>query len=614
MNTELSEKLRHLPNKPGAYMMKDERGDVIYVGKAASLRSRVRSYFQKGQTHSTKVQVLVSKIQDIDWLVTDSELEALMLECNFIKKFRPYYNVLMRDDKHYPYLCATTSEPFPRVIVVRRVKQDGNKYFGPYVDTTAMRGSLRVIRKAFRIRSCNKKLTGTEQDRPCLNLHLGQCESPCSGQINKEKYAELVKDACLFLEGHRESVVERLEKEMLTASENLEFERAARIRDQIEIIRRPVERQKIINTDQVDQDIISINTDENSTCVQLLMVRSGKLLGQDHFFLDGATDESPETSLSEFMKQYYRDAAYIPKEILLSHIPVECEILGNWLSQKRGHKVTVAVPKRGKKRKLVEMAAENAKMAAELERSLEMADETEAAEDLAELQKVLQLSEPPMRIEAYDISNIQGKEAVGSMVVFRKGVPAKSEYRRFKIKVVNQPDDYGMMREVIKRRLARAAEDDPKFVELPALILVDGGRGQLNSALEALNLAASCQPPAASNKLSVVSLAKRLEEIYLPDKKDPLLLPRDSRALRLLQRIRDEAHRFALAYHHKLREKTMRKSILDGVPGIGDKRRKALIRKFGSVVGVRRASLGELISVPGMTQATAQAVYDTLNP
>ena len=610
MEAALREKLKHLPDKPGVYMMKDVRGEVLYVGKASSLRSRVRSYFQKGQTHQPKLLIMMPKVNDVDWLVTGSELEALMLECNLIKQHHPRYNVCLRDDKHYPYLCVTTSEPFPRVLVVRRVKQDGNRYFGPYGDSSAMRESLRLIRRVFRIRGCNKKLTGEERDRPCLNFHLGQCESPCSGRIAQDAYRALVRDTCSFLEGRGESLVASLEKEMGAAAEALEFERAARLRDQTWSLRKLVERQKAISTDQTDRDIVSASVEGDSACVQLLFVRSGRLIGEERFFLDGVTDEGAEAGLVGFIKQYYRDAAYVPKEILVSHALPERAILEEWLSLRRGSRVRLMHPKRGVKRRLVDMAIENAALAAERERSQEA--EAEACADLQALAQALGLPEPPSRIEAYDISNIQGREAVGSMVVFQRGLPAKSQYRRFKIRAAEQPDDYGMIREVLLRRLARTAAGDPKFAALPDLVLIDGGRGQLNAALDALR-PVSRQQLAASSEIRIVSLAKRLEEIYTPESSKPLLLPLDSPALRLLQRIRDEAHRFALAYHRKLRVKAAKKSVLDGIPGIGDQRRKALIRRFGSLAGVRRASLEELLTVPGMTRPAAETVYEALH-
>ncbi|MHB0912833.1 MAG: excinuclease ABC subunit UvrC [Armatimonadota bacterium] len=580
MQSTLAAKLKHLPDRPGAYMMKDERGEIIYVGKAASLRNRVRSYFQSGQ--SAKVLVMVGKVADVDWLVTDSEVEALMLECNLIKKYHPRYNVRLRDDKHYPYVCVTTSETFPRVIVVRRVRRDGNRYFGPYADSSALRESLRLVRKVFRIRSCGKKFEEGGSDRPCLNLHLGQCDSPCSGAVGPAEYEALVRDALLFLEGKQEPVVARLTAEMEAAAESLEFERAARARDGLASIRKLTERQKVISTDQIDYDVIAASGDG----VQVFTVRAGRLTGEDHFFLEGATGEEPETSLGGFIKQFYRDAAFLPKEIFVSHEPDDKEVIEEWLSATRGSRVRITRPQRGEKAKLVALALENAAMAVSRE-----------GEDLQALAEALGLDAAPARIEAFDISNIQGTETVASMVVFEGGAPAKSQYRRFKIKSVTGPDDYASMREVIRRRL-----EDPRQ---PDLMLIDGGRGQLNSALDAMR--------EAGREVPVVSLAKRMEEIYTPERSQPILLPRDSGALRLLQRIRDEAHRFALAYHHKLREKGMKRSLLDSVPGVGETRRKALIRRFGSVVGVREASVEEIAAVPGVPQNVAEAVYDALH-
>ncbi|MHB1000265.1 MAG: excinuclease ABC subunit UvrC [Armatimonadota bacterium] len=605
MQVDIQEKLRHLLDKPGVYLMKNDQGEVIYVGKATSLRSRVRSYFQKGQTHSPKVQMMVSHIADLDWIVTESEVEALMLECNLIKKYRPKYNIRLRDDKHYPYLCVTVTEPFPRVTVVRRIKKDGNRYFGPYADTNSMRESLRLIRKVFRIRSCNKKLTGLEHDKPCLNLHMKQCDAPCAGKINSEEYADTVKDMCIFLEGHQETLAARLEEEMVTAAENLEFERAAKFRDQVQAIRTLMDTQKVISTEQTDQDIISIVVLEDSACAQILSVRSGKLIGKDLFILDGVSDETPEITIGEFIKQYYRDAVYVPREILVSHEPVDIGILTDWLSDKRKTKVNLVQPKRGEKRKLVEMALENASDAAERDRKMQMSSDATANDDMEDLRQVLELDNLPRRIEAYDNSNTQGHDAVSSMVVFEDGVPAKSQYRRFKIRMTDQPDDYANMREVISRRFSEAAVNDPKFSKLPDLILIDGGKGQLSAAQEGIS--------ASGYDIPIISLAKKFEEIYTTKSTKPLILPRDSRALRLLQRLRDEAHRFAVTYHKNLRDKSVKRSLLDSIPGVGDQRRKALIRKFGSVAGVRKASIEELASAPGMNKQVAQVIYDTLN-
>ncbi|MHB1458508.1 MAG: excinuclease ABC subunit UvrC [Armatimonadota bacterium] len=601
----ISDKLRLLPDKPGVYLMKSEQSDVIYVGKATSLRNRVRSYFQKGQTHSTKVQVLVSHIEDLEWIVTESEVEALMLECNLIKKHHPRYNVRLRDDKHYPYLCLTLSEVFPRIIVTRRIKQDKNRYFGPYADAASMRESLILIRKIFKIRSCNKKISAEDQDKPCLNFHMKQCEAPCSGRITKDEYSELVRDVSSFLEGHQETLAAHLETEMASAAESLEFERAAKYRDQAQSIRTLLNRQKVISTDMTEQDIIAAAILENSACIQLFNVRSGKLTGRDRFFMDGALDESPEEIINEFIKQYYRDSAYVPKELLLSHEPIEYETLKEWLSSKRKTKVSLIIPKRGEKHNLVKMALENAVDAIERENQLKMSSDATSADDLDDLQQVLDLESAPLRIEAFDNSNTQGTEAVSSMIVFVNGKPDKSQYRRFKIHMTTQPDDYANMREVVSRRFTEYSADNEKFAVLPDLLLIDGGIGQLGAAQDAMK--------ERGFDIPMISLAKRFEEIYTTTSTQPLLLPRDSRALRLLQRIRDEAHRFAVTYHKTLRDKSVRRSTLDSIPGVGDMRRKALIKKFGSVAGIKKASLEEIESVSGINKNVAQVIYDYFN-
>lgn len=602
---QITNKLRLLPDKPGIYLMKNEQGEVIYVGKAVSLRSRVRSYFQKGQTHPAKVQVMVSHIHDLDWIVTESEVEALMLECNLIKKHHPRYNVRLRDDKHYPYLCITLSEDFPRVIVTRRIKQDRNRYFGPYADAASMRESLILIRKIFKIRGCNKKVSVDDQDKPCLNYHMKQCEAPCSGRITKEEYLELVKDVSSFLEGHQETLAAHLESEMVSAAENLEFERAAKYRDQAQAIRTLLDRQKVISTDMTEQDIIAAAILDDSACIQLFTVRSGKLTGRDRFFMDGALDEKPEQIINEFLKQYYRDSAYIPKEMLLSHEPMEYDALKEWLSSKRKTKVSLNIPKRGEKLNLVKMALENAVDAIEREYQLKISSDATAADDLDDLQQVLSLDSVPARIEAFDNSNIQGTDAVSSMVVFVDGKPDKSQYRRFKIRMTSQPDDYANMREVVGRRFTEYSADNEKFAVLPDLMLIDGGIGQLGAAQDAMK--------ERGFNIPMISLAKRFEEIYTTTSTQPLLLPRDSRALRLLQRIRDEAHRFAVTYHKALRDKSVRKSTLDSIPGVGDIRRKALIKKFGSVAGIKKASLEEIESVSGINKNVAQVIYDYFN-
>lgn len=602
---EIEAKLKLLPDKPGVYLMKNADGKVIYVGKAISLKNRVRSYFQRSQSNGPKVQLMVAHVADIDWIVTENEVGALLLECNLIKKHKPKYNIRLRDDKHYPYLCVTQSELFPRVIVARRVKQDKNRYFGPYADASAMRESLKIIRKVFKIRSCNKKLFGGEHDKPCLNFHLNQCEAPCSGRMGPEEYAEMVKDMCSFLSGHHDDLADHLEEQMKLASDNMEFEKAARYRDQVFALRTILEKQTVISTDMENRDIIGAIIDNDSAFIQLLIIRSGKLIGREHFMMDGASDEPLGVVVGEFIKQYYQESTSIPREILVSHEPPEREFIEEWLSNMCKSSVRIMEPKRGEKHQLVKMALENASETAEREFRLQMSSDATAADDLMQLQSVLGLDAIPERIEAYDNSNIQGYDAVSSMIVFKSGIPAKSEYRRFKIKLTDHPDDYANMREIIGRRFAEIDSGNRKFSEQPDLVLIDGGPGQLRAAYEAMR--------AAGYNVPMISLAKRLEEIYTIASAKPILLPRDSDALRLLQRIRDEAHRFAISYHKSLRNKSTQKSVLDTISGVGNARRKALIKRFGSVAGIKRASLDDLLSVPGITKQVAQAIYDHFN-
>lgn len=615
----LKEKLRKLPDKPGVYVMKDGGGRVIYVGKASSLRNRVRSYFHKGHTPGSKTLTLVSKVDDIDWLVTTTELEALMLECNLIKQYRPRYNVRLRDDKHYPYICVTTSDNFPRAVIVRRVKENGDRYFGPFADSATVRESLRLIRKVFRLRACSKKLTGAERDRPCLNFHMRQCESPCSGRISTTEYAQLVKDACLFLEGKIDSIIERLNEEMMNASEALEFERAARLRDQIQALQKIGEYQQAIRTRLADQDILAISLWEDIACVQVLFVRQGRLIGKENFFMEGVNDDLPGQVLEEFIKQFYKNAGYIPPEILTSHELAEVGILQDWLSLLKGAKVRLIHPKRGEKRRLVDIAIENVILTIRQEYEIKFGTTGKALKSLQALADTLGMTKIPERIEAYDISNLQGQDAVGSMVVFENGEPVKSQYRRFKIRVPKGPDDCAMIGEVLTRRMSHI--EDTKFARLPDLIVVDGGKGQLNAALAAIenfqrervaDIGMSCTVSAAIRRVRVISLAKRFEEIYSTDADRPLVLPADSEALHILQRVRDEAHRFAHSYHEQLREKRQKRSILESIRGVGDARQKALIRRFGSVAGIKKASLEELQSVPGITRPIAEAIKAAL--
>jgi len=614
----LSEKLSALPATPGVYMMKDARGDVIYVGKAVSLRNRVRSYFQKlGKDASGKVRRMVTNVADLDWIVTDSELEALILESNLIKKHRPHYNVRLKDDKSYPYICVTMTERYPRPIFLRKVHndfKDGNLYFGPYTNADAVRETLRLIRRVFRV-PCGFRDPSQSKGRACLYYHIGQCLGPCSGSISEADYHRVIQDVILFLEGRQEKLLRELQAQMKDAAERLLFEKAARLRDQVHAVERVIERQKVVANALTDQDVVALVTDDGNTCAQIFFIRGGKLIGQEHFLLDGASGDDLCEAVQEFIKQYYQAAPYVPREILLPCDIEETQIIESWLRQKRGTKVEVHRPVRGGKRQLVEMAAKNAEVVLDQVRRKVEADEEHAEQELSELQSAFGLPVLPRRIECYDISNIMGTEAVGSLVVFENGRPKRSDYRRFKIRYTEErPDDYAMMREVLTRRLTGQLRRTEKFAELPDLVMVDGGRGQLNVALDVLR--------SVGEEVPVIGLAKEFEEIHLPQGgwagiADPglssvLMLPRGSKGLLVLQRVRDEAHRFAVEYHRKLRSKRMTRSILAEIPGIGKRRRAALLRYFGSLRRIRQATVEELEQAPAMNRAAAEAVYSYL--
>ncbi len=605
MPPALQAKLKTLPKQPGCYLFKDAQGGVLYVGKAVNLRQRVRSYFQKSAQHTPKTARMVRKIADLEWIVTDTELEALILECNLIKKYRPPYNVLMRDDKSYPYLCLTVREKFPRLLVTRRVRQDGNRYFGPFANSSAVWGVHQLLHRTFPLIPCGKVWDGEPKQRPCLYYHMGRCLAPCAGRANPDEYRQIVQQVALFLEGKGDDLIEQLTAQMEQAAENLEFERAAKLRDQIHALQEVLQRQKVVQAEGVNEDVIALVKDERGACVQMFFIRNGKLLGQRTFFLTEGAEENPNAIMNEFLKQYYQDAPEVPDKILLPYEITEAQIIAQWLRQKRGRGVEIRVPHRGEDAQLLEMAAHNAELALQsLREELELQSEwLESA--ILELQEALNLPHPPQRIEAYDISNIQGIAPVGSMVVFEGGQPKKSDYRRFRIKWhPESPDDFAMMQEVITRRLREALSGDEKWRTLPDLMLIDGGKGQLNAALEAIH--------ALGFEIPAVGLAKRHELIILPNVDEPLELPRHSKALHLLQRIRDEAHRFALSYHRKLREQRAVKSPLDEIPGIGPRRKRMLLRLFGSVERIREASLEELASVPTMTRKLAQQVLDYL--
>lgn len=605
----LEEKLKTLPVCPGCYLYKDKTGVIIYVGKAVNLRNRVRSYFQRGVTHSAKTRKLVSRIADVDIVVVDSELEALVLECNLIKQHRPQYNVRLRDDKHYPYIVLTVNEPFPRLLVTRRVKQDGNRYFGPFTNSGAVWQSLKLLYRLFPLVTCRKRWTNTESQRPCLYYHMGQCpHAPCAGLADAVSYRAMVEDVSLFLEGKQEKLIKNLRVQMDESAENMQYEKAAKIRDQIAAVQTLVERQKVISTSDTDQDVIALVNDEGTSAVQIFFIRSGKLIGQEHFLLDGTDEEGLETATTEFVKQYYQDALYVPKEVILPAHLDETLIIEQWLKQKRGAKVTLTVPERGEKKHLLEMAASNAKLAIQQMRAHAANEHDRTLGALMELQEALDIDSPLERIECFDISTIQGAFSVGGMVVFEGGKPAKSEYRKFRIKVpvpTGEPNDFAMMREVLTRRFEEARKGNAKFAKIPDLIVIDGGKGQLSVVVEVLK-----ELQIESN---VIGLAKQFEFIYRPGLSAPLVLPKNSQALFLLQRVRDEVHRFSITYHRTIRAKNATLSVLDGIHGIGPTRRRSLLKFFGSVERMRAASVDQLAAAPTMTKKIAGTVHGVLH-
>ncbi len=608
VKASLADSLAALPVTSGCYIYRDAKGDVIYVGKAVNLRSRVRSYFQKGAQHPARTRRLVAAIHSLEWIITDSEVEALILECNLIKKHRPYYNVRLRDDKSYPYICVTVSEPYPRVFFTRRPRltRDGNRYFGPYTDARSVRDTLRTVRRIFGVQSCNHRFTGEEKLRPCLYYHLNQCLGPCTGQLSRAEYNKAVEQVCLLFEGRHEDILRRIGEQMEQAAASLQFERAALLRDRIRALERLGERQKVFTVDQVDQDIIGIARSGPDTLIYVFFVRSGRLIGRESFTMESAEDEPDEAVIGQFLKQYYEGAAAIPASILVPAMPEDADAISEWLTGRRGRKSRVHCPARGEKRRMVELVSKNAQIALDQQNLRGIADRARAEDACLDLGEALGIEMPPVRIECYDISNLQGGYAVGSMVVFEGGRPAKGQYRQFRIRTVDGQDDFASMKEVIGRRLKRAQDSDDRFADLPDLMLIDGGKGQLAAALEAV---------ADSNEegIALASLAKREEEVFVPGRPDAIRLPRHTPGLRLLQHIRDEAHRFALAYHRKLRGKGSLHSELDDVPGIGPTRRTRLIRAFGSLEAIRKASRDDLAKAPGMNKTAAARLYERLH-
>jgi excinuclease ABC subunit C len=606
-----------LPSKPGCYIMKNSEGMVIYVGKAINLRNRVRSYYRIGGDGREKVAQLVEEIANIDWILVSSELEALILEMTLIKKHMPHFNVRLKDDKRYPYIKVHWADPFPKVTVTRQMERDGSRYFGPYTSVWAVHQTLDLLRKIFQYRSCGRIITGQDA-RPCLYYDIKLCTAPCIGVIDQTSYRQILDDLCKFLEGRTEAIIERLKNAMQTSSEALNYEKAAAIRDQILAIEKVVEKQKVVSTKDMDSDVIALARSNGQACVQVFFIRSGKLIGREYFILEGTSDEKTSAILTQFIAQYYDEAVFVPRELLLPEDVEEAHIIQQWLRQKRGgQKVELKVPQRGSQRDLVQMAGENAMETLRALKTQWAADTHKQSEALAELQIALELPHPPNRIECYDISNIQGTSAVGSMVVFEQGIPSKKHYRLFNIKTVEGSDDFASMQEVLQRRFKRwqAAEElkkepganpDLSFSLLPDLLIVDGGKGQLGRAVLVLKEFGLVENVAA------VGLAKEEEALFQPGKESPLMLPRTSQGLYLLQRIRDEAHRFAVTAHRNLRSKKGMASQLDGITGIGPARRKALIKKFGSLEKIRQATQAELREVQGVTEEIARKIKENL--
>lgn len=583
-----------LPEKPGVYLMHDASGKVIYVGKAVVLKNRVRSYFRNLASHTPKVKAMVAKIAEIETIVTSSEVEALILECNLIKKYRPRYNISLKDDKTYPYLKVTMQEDFPRLYVTRRQLRDGARYYGPYADAGAMHATVKLLRSMFPLRTCRKM----NPDRPCLNYHIKRCLAPCAGYISNAEYHKMIKSVCMVLDGRTTELERDLKQQMQEAADNYAFEEAARLRDQLQAVARLNEAQKAVTNNGGDMDIFGLGQDMTGLCVQLFFVRKGKLIGRDNFFLPDGGD-TPQEVMTAFVKQYYNEATFIPKEVVLPYLPEEDEkqLIETWLADKAQRRVELLLPQRGVKKDLLKLANENAvKLLNERLRkgSLSLKNDLQAAE---ELQQALGLEHPLERMDCFDISHTQGSETVASMVVFRNGTSSKKDYRRYKIvSAEGKPDDFKSMQEVVYRRYR-------DYEDLPSLVVIDGGKGQLSSALEVIR-------GLGLDDLPVVGLAKREEEIFKPHQSESIMLDREGAALHLIQRIRDEAHRFAITYHRKLRGKRNLVSVLDHVEGIGAKRRQELWKAFKTLDAMRAASVEELAAVEGMNHAAAQTLYD----
>lgn len=611
--------LKNLPDKPGVYLMKNSLGEVIYVGKAKILKNRVKSYFQNSKNHSEKVRVMVRNIAEFEYIVTDSEMEALILECNLIKKYSPKYNILLKDDKFYPFIKITTKDDFPRVFVTRNFAKDGSKYFGPYTNGAAVYETINLIYKIFPLRTCKLAIKEKgEPVRPCLNYHIKKCFGPCGGYIGKKEYGKMITDIIDILSGKDTYVTKMLKQEMETAAENLEFEKAASLRDKILAIEAIVEKQKIFKTMEGDEDFINIDQDEKDSCIQVFFSRDGKILGREHFLFENTANESIAEILEEFIASFYGGTAKVPKTIYVPEIN-EVELMEEYLTIKRGSKVWIKVPQKGQKKDMLEMVKNNARITLEKFKDKYLKDKEMNRISLQEIQHLLELDEWPSRIEAYDISNIQGVDSVGTMVVFEEGRAKNSDYRRFKIKTVKGANDYDSMREILTRRFNHGLEEVKaiqernlklsagKFSNFPDLIMMDGGKGQVNIALEVLE--------SLNINIPVCGLVKddkhQTRGIVYNNKE--LLINRSSNLMQLIRRIQDEVHRFAITYHRSLRDKRTLHSILDDIPNVGEKRRRALLMKFGSVDNIKKATIEELLEVPSIDKKSAESIYIYFN-
>lgn len=610
MNDELKWKIENLPDSPGCYIMKSG-GEVIYVGKAKNLKNRVRQYFQSSANHTQKVRAMVARVDDFELMLVDSEMEAFTLECNLIKRYKPFYNILLKDDKHYPYLRVNMKEAFPRVTIVRRVAHDGAKYFGPYFGANVVRDALDAVRSIFPIRTCSHKLPTEKALRPCVNYEIGLCRAPCANRISQEEYHELMEGVVDFLGGKFELVLGRLKEKMNQAAANWNYERAAVYRDQITAIDQLMQKQKAIVADGGDQDVAAALIDENGALVQMMYVRGGRLIGSERFSLDNSAEETAEEALSQFIAQYYDESRVPPRELLVNADFPDRAALEERLSGFRQSRVHILVPQRGEKRKLILLAQKNLLEEAEKRRKRLANSYERTIGALEELKDVLGLPERPRRIEGYDISNTQGAQSVGSMVVMIDGVSANKEYRHFRIKTVEGPNDFASMREMLSRRLAHGLKEveegaaNARFADFPDLILIDGGRGQLNAALEAMR--------ESGLDIPMFGLAKRIEEIVLPNEEESIVLDRHSNALHLIQRLRDEAHRFGITHHRALRAKNSIASRLESIPSVGTARRRALLTHFRSMEALRQVSPEEIALVNGISPALAQTIYEYLH-